>query len=77
MEQLPEHVDYGRLDETGMRVVDWLNGMADPSPEIFEDWEAIALYGRTSMRTSRPDWRTYCVPPPGRSVTNASTCWNR
>lgn len=25
--QLPEHVDYGRLDETGMRVVDWLNGM--------------------------------------------------
>lgn len=41
--QLPEHVDYGRLDETGMRVVDWLNGMADPSPEIFEDWEAISL----------------------------------
>lgn len=43
LEQLPEHVDYGRLDETGMRVVDWLNGMADPSPEIFEDWEAISL----------------------------------
>lgn len=39
--QLPEHVDYGRLDETGMRVVDWLNGMADPSPEIFEDWKTI------------------------------------
>lgn len=30
LEQLPEHVDYGRLDATGMRVVDWLNGMADP-----------------------------------------------
>ena len=43
LEQLPEHVDYGRLDETGMRVMDWLNGMADPSPEIFEDWEAISL----------------------------------
>ena len=43
LEQLPEHVDYGRLDETGMQVVDWLNGMADPSPEIFEDWEAISL----------------------------------
>lgn len=43
LEQLPEHVDYGRLDETGMRVMDWLNGMADPSPEIFEDWEAIGL----------------------------------
>lgn len=43
LEQLPEHVDCGRLDETGMRVVDWLNGMADPSPEIFEDWEAISL----------------------------------
>lgn len=25
---LPEHVDYDRLDETGMRVVDWLNGMS-------------------------------------------------
>lgn len=34
---------YGWLDETGMRVVDWLNGMSDPSPEIFEDWEAISL----------------------------------
>ena len=43
LERLPEHMDYGRLDETGMRVVDWLNGMADPSPEIFEDWEAISL----------------------------------
>lgn len=43
LERLPEHVDYGRLDATGMRVVDWLNGMADPSPEIFEDWEAISL----------------------------------
>lgn len=43
LERLPEHVDYGRLDETGMRVVDWLDGMADPSPEIFEDWEAISL----------------------------------
>lgn len=41
--QLLERVDYDRLDETGMRVVDWLNGMADPSPEIFEDWEAISL----------------------------------
>lgn len=41
--QLPERVDYDRLDETGMRVVDWLNGMSDPSPEIFEDWEAISL----------------------------------
>lgn len=27
LELLPEHVDYDRLDETGMRVVDWLNGM--------------------------------------------------
>ena len=43
LERLPEHVDYGRSDETGIRVVDWLNGMADPSPEIFEDWEAISL----------------------------------
>lgn len=43
LELLPEHVDYDRLDETGMRVVDWLNGRADPSPEIFEDWEAISL----------------------------------
>lgn len=41
--QLLECVDYDRLDETGMRVVDWLNGMADPSPEIFEDWEAIGF----------------------------------
>lgn len=41
--QLLERVDYDRLDATGMRVVDWLNGMADPSPEIFEDWEAIGL----------------------------------
>lgn len=31
LELLPEHVDYDRLDETGMRVVDWLNGM-------FCDW---------------------------------------
>lgn len=43
LDQLPERVDYDRLDETGMRVVDWLNGMADPSPEIFEDWEVISL----------------------------------
>lgn len=28
LELLPEHVDYDRLDETGMRVVDWLNGMS-------------------------------------------------
>lgn len=43
LERLPEHVDYDRLDKTGEKVVDWLNGMADPSPEIFEDWEAISL----------------------------------
>lgn len=77
LEQLPEHVDYGRLDETGMRVVDWLNGMADRRRKSSRIGRPSALYGRTSMRTSRPDWRTYCVPPPGRSVTNASTCWNR
>lgn len=28
LELPPEHVDYDRLDETGMRVVDWLNGMS-------------------------------------------------
>lgn len=77
LEQLPEHVDYGRLDETGMRVVDWLNGMADPSPEIFEDWEAISLIRQNVYEDEPTGWRTYCVPPPGRSVTNASTCWNR
>lgn len=32
----------GWMDGAG-RCADWLNGMADPSPEIFEDWEAISL----------------------------------
>lgn len=75
--QLLERVDYDRLDETGMRVVDWLNGMADPSPEIFEDWEAIGFMRQNVYEDEPSGWRTYCVPPPGRSATNASTCWNR
>ena len=56
LEQLPEHVDYGRLDETGMRVVDWLNGMADPSPEIFEDWEAIGLIRKWLKAQADSEW---------------------
>lgn len=39
-------VENRSVRKTGMRVVDRPNGTADPSPEIFEDWEAIGLMGQ-------------------------------
>lgn len=60
----PGTVENRSVRKTGMRVVDRPNGMADPSSEIFEDWEAIGL-----MRQNAYGDEPTGLADPSRSAT--------
>lgn len=60
----PGTVENRSVRKTGMRVVDRPNGTADPSPEIFEDWETIGL-----MRQNVHEDEPTVLADPLRSAT--------